>query len=72
MNLLNKAENPIYRDMEYTDKPVRKYIKASRIKKIVLSTYCFKCTIGSGQYAAPLNKGKNFVRQMGNFFKSKR
>ena len=24
------------------------------------------------QYAAPLNKGKNFVRQVGNFVKSKR
>ena len=67
--LLNKAANPLYRGFGAYDTGKKVY-KSIKDKKGPAHT---ALTALSGlQYAAPLNKGKNFVRQMGNFFKSKR
>ena len=69
LGLLNKAGNPLYKAYGAYDTG-KKIYKSIKDKKGPAHT---ALTALSGlQYAAPLNKGKNFVRQMGNFFKSKR
>ena len=69
LGYLNKAANPLYRGYGAYDTS-KKIYKSIKDKKGPAHT---ALTALSGlQYAAPLNKGKNFVRQMGNFFRSKR
>ena len=69
LGYLNRAANPIYRAYGAYDTG-KKIYKSIKDKKGPAHT---ALTALSGlQYAAPLNKGKNFVRQMGNFLKSKR
>ena len=69
IGLLNKAASPLYRGYGAyeTGKNVYKSIKDKKGPAHTALT-----ALSGIQYAAPLNKGKNFVRQMGNFFKSKR
>ena len=69
MNLLNKGFNPLYKGygVYKTSKDVYKSIKDKKGP-----AHTALSALSGLQYAAPLNKGKNFVRQMGNFFKSKR
>ena len=67
--LLNKAANPIYRGYGAYDTGKKVY-KSIKDKKGPAHTAL--SALSGIQYAAPLNKGKNFVRQMGNFFRSKR
>ncbi len=69
VGLLNRAASPLYRGFGAYDTGKKVY-KSIKDKKGPAHT---ALTALSGiQYAAPLNKGKNFVRQMGNFIKSKR
>ena len=69
LGYLNKAASPLYRGFGAYDTGKKVY-KSIKDKKGPAHT---ALTALSGlQYAAPLNKGKNFVRQMGNFVKSKR
>ena len=69
IGLLNKAASPLYRGYGAyeTGKNVYKSIKDKKGPAHTALT-----ALSGIQYAAPLNKGKNFVRQMGNFIKSKR
>ena len=69
LGYLNKAANPLYRGYGAykTTKDVYKSIKDKKGP-----THTALSALSGLQYAAPLNKGKNFVRQMGNFFRSKR
>ena len=69
LGLLNKASTPLYRGYGVYDTGKKVY-QSIKDKKGPART---ALTALSGlQYAAPLNKGKGFVRQMGNFVKSKR
>ena len=69
LGLLNKASTPLYRGYGVYDTGKKVY-QSIKDKKSPART---ALTALSGlQYAAPLNKGKGFVRQMGNFVKSKR
>ena len=69
LGYLNRAANPLYRGYGAykTTKDVYKSIKDKKGP-----THTALSALSGLQYAAPLNKGKNFVRQMGNFFRSKR
>ena len=69
LGYLNRAANPLYRGYGAyeTGKKVYKSIKDKKGP-----THTALSALSGLQYAAPLNKGKNFVRQMGNFIKSKR
>ena len=69
VGLLNRAASPLYRGFGAYDTGKKVY-KSIKDKKGPAHT---ALTALSGiQYAAPLNKGKNFVRQVGNFVRSKR
>ena len=66
---MNRAASPLYRGFGAYDTGKKVY-KSIKDKKGPAHT---ALTALSGiQYAAPLNKGKNFVRQVGNFVRSKR
>ena len=69
LGYLNRAANPLYKGygVYKTTKDVYKSIKDKKGP-----THTALSALSGLQYAAPLNKGKNFVRQMGNFFRSKR
>ena len=69
LGYLNKAANPLYRGYGAykTTKDVYKSIKDKKGPARTALT-----ALSGLQYAAPLNKGKNFIRQVGNFVKSKR
>ena len=69
LGYLNKAANPLYRGYGAykTTKDVYKSIKDKKSPARTALT-----ALSGLQYAAPLNKGKNFIRQVGNFVKSKR
>ena len=69
LGYLNRAANPLYKGYGAykTTKDVYKSIKDKKGP-----THTALSALSGLQYAAPLNKGKNFVRQMGNFFRSKR
>ena len=69
LGYLNRAANPLYRGYGAykTTKDVYKSIKDKKGP-----AHTALSALSGLQYAAPLNKGKNFVRQMGNFFRSKR
>ena len=73
LGYLNKAAstvtNPLYRGYGAykTTKDVYKSIKDKKGP-----AHTALSALSGLQYAAPLNKGKNFVRQVGNFIKSKR
>ena len=69
LSYVNKAANPIYRAYGAYDTGKKVY-KSIKDKKGPAHTAL--SALSGIQYAAPLNKGKNFVRQMGNFFRSKR
>ena len=69
LSYVNKAANPIYRAYGAYDTGKKVY-KSIKDKKGPAHTAL--SALSGIQYAAPLNKGKIFVRQMGNFFKSKR
>ena len=69
LGLLNKASTPLYRGYGAYDTGKKVY-KSIKDKKGAAHTAL--SALSGLQYAAPLNKGKNFVRQMGNFLKSKR
>ena len=69
LGYLNRAANPIYRGYGAykTTKDVYKSIKDKKGPG-----HTALSALSGLQYAAPLNKGKNFAQQMGNFLKSKR
>ena len=69
LGYLNRASIPIYRGYGAyeTGKKVYQSIKDKKGPARTALT-----ALSGLQYAAPLNRGKNFVRQMGNFIKSKR
>ena len=69
IGLLNKAANPLYKayGIYKTGKNVYKSIKDKKGP-----AHTALSALSGIQYAAPLNKGKNFIRQVGNFVKSKR
>ncbi len=69
LGYLNRAANPIYRGYGAykTTKDVYKSIKDKKGP-----AHTALSALSGLQYAAPLNKGKNFASQMGNFLKSKR
>ena len=69
LGYLNRAANPIYRGYGAykTTKDVHKSIKDKKGPG-----HTALSALSGLQYAAPLNKGKNFASQMGNFLKSKR
>ena len=69
LGLLNRASNPLYKayGAYKTSKDLYKSVKDKKGPAHTALT-----ALSGLQYAAPLNKGKNFVRQMGNFVKSKR
>ena len=69
LSYVNRAANPIYRGYGAyeTGKNVYKSIKDKKGP-----AHTALSALSGLQYAAPLNKGKNFVRQVGNFVKSKR
>ena len=69
LSYVNRAANPIYRAYGAYDTGKKVY-KSIKDKKGPAHTAL--SALSGLQYAAPLNKGKNFVRQMGNFVKSKR
>ena len=69
LSYVNKAANPIYRTYGAYDTGKKVY---QSIKDKKGPAHTALSALSGLQYAAPLNKGKNFVRQMGNFFKSKR
>ena len=69
LSYVNKAANPIYRAYGAYDTSKKVY-KSIKDKKGPAHTAL--SALSGLQYAAPLNKGKNFVRQLGNFVKSKR
>ena len=69
LGLLNKASTPLYRGYGVYDTGKKVY---QSIKDKKGPAHTALSALSGIQYAAPLNKGKNFVRQMGNFFKSKR
>ena len=69
LGLLNKASTHLYRGYGAykTTKDVYKSIKDKKGP-----AHTALSALSGLQYAAPLNKGKNFASQMGNFLKSKR
>ena len=69
IGLLNKAANPIYKGygVYKTSKDLYKSIKDKKGPAHTALT-----ALSGLQYAAPMNKGKNFIRQVGNFVRSKR
>ena len=69
LGYLNRAANPLYRGYGAykTTKDVYKSIKDKKGP-----AHTALSALSGIQYAAPLNKGKNFIRQVGNFVKSKR
>ena len=69
LGYLNRAANPIYRGYGAykTTKDVYKSIKDKKGP-----AHTALSALSGLQYAAPLNKGKTFLRQVGNFAKSKR
>ena len=69
LGYLNRAANPLYRGYGAykTTKDVYKSIKDKKGP-----AHTALSALSGLQYAAPLNKGKNFASQMGNFLKSKR
>ena len=69
IGLLNKAANPLYKayGIYKTGKNVYKSIKDKKSP-----AHTALSALSGLQYAAPLNKGKTFLRQVGNFAKSKR
>ena len=69
LSYVNRAANPIYRAYGAYDTGKKVY-KSIKDKKGPAHTAL--SALSGLQYAAPLNKGKNFVRQLGNFVKSKR
>ena len=69
LSYVNKAANPIYRTYGAYDTGKKVY-KSIKDKKGPAHTAL--SALSGLQYAAPLNKGKNFASQMGNFLKSKR
>ena len=69
LSYVNKAANPIYRGYGAYDTGKKVY-KSIKDKKGPAHTAL--SALSGLQYAAPLNKGKNFIRQVGNFVKSKR
>ena len=69
LGYLNKAANPLYRGYGAYDTG-KKIYKSIKDKKGPAHTAL--SALSGIQYAAPLNKGKNFIRQVGNFVKSKR
>ena len=69
LSYVNKAANPIYRTYGAYDTGKKVY---QSIKDKKGPAHTALSALSGLQYAAPLNKGKNFVRQVGNFIKSKR
>ena len=69
LGLLNRASTPLYRGYGAYDTGKKVY---QSIKDKKGPAHTALSALSGIQYAAPLNKGKNFVRQMGNFIKSKR
>ena len=69
LSYVNRAANPIYRAYGAYDTGKKVY---QSIKDKKGPAHTALSALSGIQYAAPLNKGKNFVRQMGNFFRSKR
>ena len=69
VGLLNRAASPLYRGFGAYDTGKKVY---QSIKDKKGPAHTALTALSGLQYAAPLNKGKNFVRQMGNFLKSKR
>ena len=69
LSYANKAANPIYRAYGAYDTGKKVY---QSIKDKKGPAHTALSALSGIQYAAPLNKGKNFVRQMGNFVLSKR
>ena len=69
LGYLNRAANPLYRGYGAykTTKDVYKSIKDKKGP-----AHTALSALSGLQYAAPLNKGKTFLRQVGNFAKSKR
>ena len=69
IGLLNRAANPLYKGygVYKTTKDVYKSIKDKKGP-----AHTALSALSGIQYAAPLNKGKTFLRQVGNFAKSKR
>ena len=67
--LMNRVADPLYKGFGAykTSKDLYKSVKDKKGPAHTALT-----ALSGLQYAAPLNKGKNFVRQMGNFVKSKR
>ena len=69
LSYVNKAANPIYRAYGAYDTGKKVY---QSIKDKKGPAHTALSALSGIQYAAPLNKGKNFVRQVGNFVRSKR
>ena len=69
VGLLNRAATPLYRGFGAYDTGKKVY-KSIKDKKGPAHTAL--SALSGIQYAAPLNKGKNFIRQVGNFVRSKR
>ena len=69
LSYANKAANPIYRAYGAYDTGKKVY---QSIKDKKGPAHTALSALSGIQYAAPLNKGKNFASQMGNFLKSKR
>ena len=69
LGYLNRAANPLYKayGAYKTSKDVYKSIKDKKSP-----AHTALSALSGLQYAAPLNKGKNFASQIGNFLKSKR
>ena len=69
LGYLNRAANPLYKGYGAykTTKDVYKSIKDKKSP-----AHTALSALSGLQYAAPLNKGKTFLRQVGNFAKSKR
>ena len=69
LGYLNRAANPLYKayGAYKTSKDVYKSIKDKKSP-----AHTALSALSGLQYAAPLNKGKTFLRQVGNFAKSKR
>ena len=69
LSYMNKAANPIYRAYGAYDTGKKVY---QSIKDKKGPAHTALSALSGLQYAAPLNKGKTFLRQVGNFAKSKR
>tara|TARA_A100001391_G_scaffold51602_2_gene31644 strand:+ start:610 stop:1101 length:492 start_codon:yes stop_codon:yes gene_type:complete len=69
LGYLNRATNPLYKGYGAykTTKDVYKSIKDKKGP-----AHTALSALSGLQYAAPLNRGKNFASQIGNFLKSKR